>query len=191
MSRASSTTCVCKRGRHRPADDPAAEGIEHDRQIEEAGPGRNVRDISHPQHIGPIRGEVAVDEIGRLTRPIPHGRGDELATADAGEAGVPHQPGNTFATDADAGFGKINLEAGCSIRAFRGRVRRADFRGQRRHPSRHAQRSAASPTRNSRWGRHPRCGTSRRWGNRPGSRSRIGTLRRDHIRLPSEPGRGF
>ena len=42
-------------GRHRPADDPAAEGIEHDRQIEEAGPCRNIRDISHPQHIGPIR----------------------------------------------------------------------------------------------------------------------------------------
>jgi hypothetical protein len=34
--------------RHRPADDPAAECIEHDRQIEEAGPRRNIRDISHP-----------------------------------------------------------------------------------------------------------------------------------------------
>ena len=32
-----------------------------------------------------------------------------------------------------------------------------------RRPSGHAQRPAASPTRNSRWGRRPRCGTSRRW----------------------------
>jgi hypothetical protein len=34
--------------RHRPADDPAAECIKNDRQIEEAGPRRNIRDISHP-----------------------------------------------------------------------------------------------------------------------------------------------
>jgi hypothetical protein len=33
-------------GCHRPADDPTAERIEHDRQIEEAGPRRNVGDIS-------------------------------------------------------------------------------------------------------------------------------------------------
>ena len=52
-------------------DDPAAERVEHDRQIEEAGPRWNIRDISHPQHIGLIRGEIAVDEIGRLARPIP------------------------------------------------------------------------------------------------------------------------
>jgi hypothetical protein len=35
------------------------------------------------------------------------------------------------------------------------------------------------------------CGTSRQWGNGPGYRSRIGTPRRDRIRLPSEPGRSF
>jgi len=118
-------------GRHRPADDPTAEGIEHDRQIEEAGPCRNIRDISHPQHIGPIRCEVAIDQIGRLTRPIPHGRDGALATAYPGQAGVPHQPGNTLATDANSDLRKINLQAWCSIRAFRGCVRRADFLDQR------------------------------------------------------------
>ena len=56
--------------RHRPAHDPTAERIEHDRQIEEASPGRNIRDIGHPKHIGLVRREVAVDEIGRPTRPI-------------------------------------------------------------------------------------------------------------------------
>ena len=58
-------------GRHRPADNPTAERIEHNRQVEEAGPGRNVRDISHPQQIGPIRSEVTVDEIGCLACAIP------------------------------------------------------------------------------------------------------------------------
>ena len=71
-------------GCHRPANDPAAERIEHDRQIEEAGPRRNIRDISNPQHIGPIGCEVAVNEIGRLTCPIPHGRDGALAAAYAG-----------------------------------------------------------------------------------------------------------
>jgi len=44
---------------------------------------------------------------------------------------VPHQPGNTLAADANSDIGKINLQAWCSIRAFRGYVRRADFRDQR------------------------------------------------------------
>jgi hypothetical protein len=71
-------------GRHRPAHDPATERIEHDRQIEEAGPSRNIGDIGHPQPIGRIRGEVAVDQIGRVSRSIPHGRDRALATAHAG-----------------------------------------------------------------------------------------------------------
>ena len=88
-------------------------------------------DIGHPQPIGLIRGEIAVDEIGRLARPIPHGRDGALATAHADQTSVQHQPGNPFATDTNAGFRKINLETRCSIGAFRRGVRRADFRGQR------------------------------------------------------------
>jgi hypothetical protein len=55
----------------------------------------------------------------------------------------------------------------------------------------HAATAAASSTRNSRWGRHPAAGTWWRSGRRPDSRSRTGTLRRDRVRLPSKPGRGF
>jgi len=77
-------------------------------------------------------------EIGRLTRPIPHGRDGTLATAHAGQAGVPHQPGDTFATDTNSGIRKLNLKTRRSIRAFRGRARRADFHEQRgvRHGTR-------------------------------------------------------
>ena len=67
-----------------PLPERHVESIEHDRQIEEAGPRRNIRDISNPQHIGPIGCEVAVNEIGRLTCPIPHGRDGALAAAYAG-----------------------------------------------------------------------------------------------------------
>jgi hypothetical protein len=51
-------------------------------QVEEAGPGRNVRDISHPQQIGPIRREVTVDEIGCLACAIPHRRDDSMRKVD-------------------------------------------------------------------------------------------------------------
>ena len=117
--------------RHRPADNPSAERVEHDGQIEEAGPRRNIRDVSHPQHVRALSREVAVDEIGRLTRPIPDGRDGVSATADAGQAGGSHQPGNTFATDTNAGSRKIDLQAWRSIRAFRGGMRRADCHDQR------------------------------------------------------------
>jgi 4-amino-4-deoxy-L-arabinose transferase-like glycosyltransferase len=39
----------------------------------------------------------------------------------------PHQPGDTFANDTNSGIRKVDLKTRCSIRAFRSRVRRADF----------------------------------------------------------------
>jgi hypothetical protein len=38
-------------GRHRQPHDLATPDVHHDRQIEEAGPGRNVGDVRHPQLI--------------------------------------------------------------------------------------------------------------------------------------------
>jgi hypothetical protein len=90
----------------------------------------------------------SIDEIGCLTRPIPHARDGALATADADQASVPHQSGNAFATDANASFHKVNpvswrgqvLGLGylvSTLRAPRG------FPRSTRRPSGHAQRSAA------------------------------------------------
>ena len=50
---------------HRPADDPAPEDIQHDGEIGEPGPGRNVRDVGHPDLIRRGRDEVPLDEIRR------------------------------------------------------------------------------------------------------------------------------
>jgi hypothetical protein len=43
----------------RPAHHAAAERVEHDGQVQEAGVGRHVGDIRHPERIGRRRGEVA------------------------------------------------------------------------------------------------------------------------------------
>src|SRR5215831_14100433 len=51
-----------------------------------------------------------------------------------------------------------------------------------------AAKGCVSSTHDSRWGRRPEHGTSWPPDERPGSRSRIGILRRYRLRLPSEPG---
>ena len=63
------------------------------------GVGAELGAANNDSAIGLIHGEIAVDEIGRLARPIPHGRDGALATAHADQTSVQHQPGNTFATD--------------------------------------------------------------------------------------------
>ena len=90
---------------HRPADDAAAVRIEHDRQIEEARPGRNVGDVGDPQQIRPFCREVAVDQVRRLTVAALDRGGDELAPAHTGKTCRRHQPGDALATNANA-FGR-------------------------------------------------------------------------------------
>ena len=65
---------------HRPADDVAAEGIEHDRHIEEAGPGRDTSDVGDPQLVsGAVGIEVPIDKIaGRANPLVPEGRAGTL-----------------------------------------------------------------------------------------------------------------
>jgi hypothetical protein len=117
--------------RHRPTHDAAAAGIEHDRQVEEPGPGRDVRDVGHPQLVRPLCREVARHQVGRLPAAVaPRGDG-ELAAADTGKPGQAHQPGDALAARADAGSREIDLNARGAVGAVRGRVCRTDALGQR------------------------------------------------------------
>jgi hypothetical protein len=113
-------------GSHRPADDAAAERIECDCQIEEAGPRRNVGDIGHPQHVRALGGEVALDQIGGLSGAVANRRGDEPAAADANKACLAHQTRDALFADVDAIGLELGMDAGCPVRAFRGRVDRAN-----------------------------------------------------------------
>ena len=54
--------------RHRPADDAPAPHIEHDRQVEEARPGRDVGDVGDPEPIRAGGREVPLHQIGRRPR---------------------------------------------------------------------------------------------------------------------------
>jgi len=49
--------------RHRPADDAPAEDIEHDGEVEEPRPGRDVGDVGAVELIRALSGELALDQI--------------------------------------------------------------------------------------------------------------------------------
>ena len=51
---------------HGPADHPPAEDIQHDGEIEEAGPGREIGDVGNPQAVGRPGPEVARDQAFQL-----------------------------------------------------------------------------------------------------------------------------
>jgi hypothetical protein len=89
-------------GGHRPADDAAAERIECDRQIQKGCPRGNVRDIGYPEPVRALGGEVALDQVGRLPRPVANRRSDEPAAADAGNTGLAHQTRDALLADVTA-----------------------------------------------------------------------------------------
>ncbi len=106
--------------RHRPADDPAAEGIQHDGEIEKARQGRHVADVGDPQPIRPRGGEASLDQIRRRPgRRLAHRGARPPATADAGETGAAHQPGDPLAPDRNA----LGLELGMDARDAVGALR--------------------------------------------------------------------
>src|SRR5437660_3433695 len=118
-------------GFHRPADDPATPRVEHDGEIQEAGPRRDVRDVRDPQPIGAGRRELAVDEIrGRPRRLVAHRRVERFPTAHALHAGGPHEPGDALAADLEAARREFSVDAWCAVRAARHPVNRVDVRRQ-------------------------------------------------------------
>jgi hypothetical protein len=87
---------------HRPADDPAGEAVQHNRQVQPALVGALLGDVGHPQPIGSWWGEVPLNQIrrgdgvwvaaGQPTQPTPMAA---LQTRGA------HQPGHPLATNPD------------------------------------------------------------------------------------------
>ena len=62
-SRASSTSWVVMRGAAPPAQDPAGVGVDHERDVDPPGPGRDVGHVGHPQPVRRGRGEPARDQV--------------------------------------------------------------------------------------------------------------------------------
>ena len=78
----------------------AAGRIDHDRQIQEPGPRRHVRDVRHPELVGTRCSEVTLNEIrGRTRVAIPSRRPRSPSTRDPLDPGSAHESRDPLATD--------------------------------------------------------------------------------------------
>ena len=85
-----------------PADNPPGEGVDHERDVDKAGPGREIGEVRHPQRIRPISPELAVDAVERARRRlVADCRADRLAPNDALQPHRLHQPRHRAAGDVE------------------------------------------------------------------------------------------
>jgi hypothetical protein len=118
-------------GLHRPADNPAAERVEHHGQVEEAGPGRDVGYIGDPQAIGRGGREVALDQIRRGARPgVVLGGGCPVAPAYALKPARAHQPGHPLASYPNALLLKFRVDARRAVGGARAAMNLGDAPAQ-------------------------------------------------------------
>jgi len=76
-----------------PADDPAAEGVEHHRDVDLALGRRVLGHVHHPQPVSLGGIEGPVDQVvARIGGPVTAGAAAPLAPVDADHAGLAHEP---------------------------------------------------------------------------------------------------
>ncbi len=100
-------------GGHRPADHPAAEGVQHHRHVQKPRPRPDIGDVSHPQLIGFGGVEVPIDQIRRHAGSALLARGGLRRTpaAGAGDAGLAHQPPDPLRPDPLAFLAQLGVDA--------------------------------------------------------------------------------
>ena len=113
--------------RHRPTDNATAEDVEHDGEIQEAAPCRDVRDVGDPELIRSIGGEAAFDKIGSWSSVfVAYGRNCGLAPRSPVNARIAHQSCNTLGADANAVVAQLCVNAWTAIRGTRSTKNRLD-----------------------------------------------------------------
>ena len=83
-----------------PADDAACVGVDDERDVDEAGPRRDVGEVRDPQHVRPWCPELAIDVIERTRRGfVAHRRAHTAAADHPLESLFLHQPRHRAAGD--------------------------------------------------------------------------------------------
>ena len=81
-----------QRARYAPADDHPGEDVNHERHVDEPPPRGYVRQIRHPQCVGPARVEIAIHQIRRPRRGLVRDRRLERAAPHrAAQTQITHQ----------------------------------------------------------------------------------------------------
>src|SRR3954471_18252392 len=88
--------------RHAPADNAPGKGVDHEGDIDEARPGRDVGEVADPQRVRPQGPELPVDPVERARRGLVADRcPDRLAPDRPLQAHGPHQARDGAAGDRD------------------------------------------------------------------------------------------
>ena len=96
---------------HRPTHDPAAEGIEHDREVEEALPRREVGDVGDPERVRAGGVEHALDEVRRgRGASVLHRRARRTSAMDTLQAVLAHEPGHALARATGAVVPQLGMD---------------------------------------------------------------------------------
>ena len=164
---------------HRPADDAAREGVEHDREMHEAHGHRPRRacpregggDVGDPELVRRHGGEVALHQVGRRPRlAIPsRRRGPAAAVAGTHEPRFAHQPGYALATMPLAGRAQLGVDAQGPVGPAGCGVDRPDALHERGVLSRPHRGRPLQPGVGPRLRHGPARAPWRRWGRRRGS----------------------
>ena len=119
---------------HRPADDLAAPGVEHDGQVEEPDRGWHIRDVGDPQPVRAIRGEVAIDQVRCRTALFVTTGCDRtaMAMAGAGQPRSPHQASDPLAAVLLAAGPQFSVHSRCTVGLARPRMDALHAREQHR-----------------------------------------------------------
>ncbi len=97
---------------HRPADDAAGEDIEGHRDVEPTRPGPHIGDVRHPQLVGAVDCEVALDEVGmRSDVGCWDRRSPALAAMDALDACAAHEAFDATVTDLHTVVPELGMHA--------------------------------------------------------------------------------
>ena len=116
---------------HGPADDTAAESVEHHRQVEKARPGRDISDIGDPHGVGRRTNEMAVEQIRCRPRAMITHRGNHPgAPARTAQAGRLHQARHPLASGMDIRRTQFLMNPRRAIGLMRILMDRADARGE-------------------------------------------------------------
>ena len=175
---------------HGPADHAAAEGIQHDGEVQEPRPGGDVGDVRNPEPIGCVGGEVALNQVWRrraralrIVVRVPLRRLMPLKPARRINLAIRLQPTAWPRSTSPAwmrGAPQVPREGDGS-------------RGYDRAAPRRSRRGPMAPdraTHSTRWWRPLAAGTSWRRDTWPGWLSRTRRPGRDRAGCLREPGRG-
>jgi len=97
---------------HRPADHAPTPRVDHDGEVQKPGRGWDVRDVRHPQPVGPgaAKSRATRSGAGRCawSRSVVRGRLRRLTSALTPAEG-PHEPGHPLAADMDPQGGEFRM----------------------------------------------------------------------------------